>query len=373
MGSIRKTKAGTYFATAYDCNGNRFRKTFEKKSQAQNYIRNIESTKHDHSIDNSKITFPQTTFDDAITNFILTKNHLRPKTHQRYKLILDRFTAFLRDNQITYLNEFKPDHASLFYHTLKNSYPKSGDPSKVVALHPKTINFSLQIIRALFNLEVEIGHIDRSPFLHIKNMKVNKPRPEFYTEAELNQFFNQKMHETYRYAFLALLHTGLRINELINLTWDDVDIEKRLIYIRPKEGIKLKTDNAQRIIPVNDTLLDVLITLQGKSKSEIYPFCSINGKKLRERKLLTICKEIGNSAGIKSRVFLHKFRHTFATHLVKRRVPIEAIQKLLGHSNIQQSMVYLHIRSEELHSDVALLNDLGSMNQIPVKSENPEV
>ncbi len=228
----------------------------------------------------------------------------------------------------------------------------------------------MQIIRALFNHEVEIGHIDRSPFLHIKNIKVDKPRPEFYTETELDLFFNQNMPDAYRYAFLALLHTGLRINELINLTWDDVNIDNRLLYIRPKNEIKLKTDNAQRIIPVNDTLLDVLATIRGNRKSEIYPFCSITGKKLRERKLLTACKEIGSSAGIKSRIFLHKFRHTFATHLVKRRVPIEAIQRLLGHSNIQQSMVYLHVRSEELHSDVALLNDLASLNQV---SDNPEI
>ncbi|MDZ7763772.1 MAG: tyrosine-type recombinase/integrase [Melioribacteraceae bacterium] len=118
----------------------------------------------------------------------------------------------------------------------------------------------------------------------------------------------------------------------------------------------------ERAIPINDVLHEVLLKIFARKKSPSYPFCSINGMKLNQSRRLFECKKIGKSAGIKGRVFLHKFRHTFATHLIKRRVPIEVIQKLLGHATIHQSMVYLHIRSEDLHTDVARLNDLANLS-----------
>jgi integrase/recombinase XerD len=90
-----------------------------------------------------------------------------------------------------------------------------------------------------------------------------------------------------------------------------------------------------------------------------YVFTSATGKKLRERKLLASCKLIGIKAGIKKNCYLHKFRHSFATHLVRKRVPIERIQKLLGHSSITETQIYAHLSSNSMHEDVSVLNGLS--------------
>ena len=54
----------------------------------------------------------------------------------------------------------------------------------------------------------------------------------------------------------------------------------------------------------------------------------------------------------------YKFRHTFASHIVQNRVPIEYVQKLLGHASINETMIYTHLRREELHEEVKKLDTL---------------
>jgi len=214
------------------------------------------------------------------------------------------------------------------------------------------------MIKAMFADEVGKEHLTRNPLIHIKNQKENKPRPEHYTVKEINDFFNVDMKEAYRNAFLALLYTGARYGELANITWQDLDLRNRLVFIRPKSDHALKTSNAERSIPMNDSLFELLNKMQLDKRSDTYPFCSVEGKQLKERKLLEAAKRIGEKAEITSRVFLHKFRHTFATMLIQRRAPVEYVQKLMGHASILETMIYVHVKTEDLHSEVNLLNDI---------------
>lgn len=360
MGVIKKTKAGNFQASAYDHRGVRHRKTFTKQSEAQAFVNKLEAVKYDKKLVGAKLKQARVSFDGALEDFMLTKAGLAPKTLVKYDFAIRQFRVFLFSLNLVHVDQFTSDHGVLLYKLLVqgSSSPQRAN-GEIVKAKPKTINHFLQIIRSFFNMEVEKGHIDRSPFQHVKNLKEEKPRPEYYSEDELKSFFAVDMPEAYRNAFMGLLHTGMRINELANITWDDVNLERRYIYVRTKEGFSTKTDNSERIIPINDTLFVILKKIASDALSEKYPFCSITGKKLSDRRLLEASKEIGKSANIKGRVFLHKFRHTFATHLVKRRVPIEAVQKLLGHASIVETMVYTHVRSEDLHCDVALLNSLG--------------
>ncbi len=73
----------------------------------------------------------------------------------------------------------------------------------------------------------------------------------------------------------------------------------------------------------------------------------------------TSVSQIAKEAGISSRAFLHKFRHTFATHLVRNRVPLERVQKLLGHSSITETLIYAHLIPDDMHEDVSVLNKLS--------------
>jgi len=356
MGTIIKTEAGSFHISVHKWTGERVRKTFERRSAAEAFISKIENEKHQRKLVAANLKIKRILFTSAISEFQISKSQLRPKTISKYKFIFTQFEKFITALDIVYVDEFTPDNGTLLRRELMRG--KNNSNGEEITASPKTINGFMSVIKALFKDEVNKGHINRSPLQHLNNLKEESPRPEYYTSVELRKFFAVDMKEEYSNAFLALLYTGMRFSELANITWEDVDLHRNLIYVRRKDGFNIKTNNSERAIPINDPLREILVRVSENMNSEMYPFCSAEGKQLRERKLLAVCKGIGEKAGITNRVFLHKFRHTFATILVQKKTPIESLQKLMGHASINETMVYVHVRSEDLHSEVNTLNNI---------------
>jgi integrase len=197
--------------------------------------------------------------------------------------------------------------------------------------------------------------------IHIRNLKVEKRKPEFYTKEELQMFFAQPMDDAYRLAFMGLLFTGMRFAELANITWEDVDFRNRLLLVRPKENFKTKTYNAERAIPINNILYELIALYYPKRLSDKYVFASPQGNQLKERRMLVVCKTIALKAGITTNSYLHKFRHSYATMLIQSGVPIQNIKELLGHWSVIETERYAHNKSDHLHQDVARLDNLLSI------------
>jgi site-specific recombinase XerD len=194
--------------------------------------------------------------------------------------------------------------------------------------------------------------------LHIKNAKVEKRKADYYTIPELKAFFAQDMDPAYRHAFMGLLLTGMRFAEMANLKWDNVNMGSRIIRIQSNAEFITKTRNSERLIPIGDDLFRLLLITQSNRTDNEFVFCSPKGNKLRERSLLGKCKAIAVKAKISAVATLHKFRHTYATLLIHRGVPIQNIKELLGHASIVQTEVYAHNKADHLHSEVGLLDNL---------------
>ena len=361
MAKITKMENGKYQVQVYDTYGNRHRLTFDKKGDADAYITKIETVKHDNRLVKVNLRKQRITFDLALEDFKLSKSQLRPKSIQKYNGVIYQFGKFVEANGIIYLDEFTVDHATALYNELVKEKPDpTGNSNRMVKPKPKTVNFYLMTIKAFFREEVIKQRILRSPMLHIKNLRVEKKRPDYYTEGELKIFFQQEMPEAYRNAFIGLLHTGCRIAELANLTWAEVDIDKKIIHIKSTDDFKTKTSKSERAIPMNDILYNLLVKMSADKKSDKYPFCSKEGNQLRERTLLDECKKIAAKAGIVSRAFLHKFRSSFASHLVQNDISIEKVSELLGHTTIAETqMHYARQDTHRMHEAVNKLNELG--------------
>ncbi|MGE5679884.1 MAG: tyrosine-type recombinase/integrase [Bacillota bacterium] len=356
--AIRRNKNGTYTADVYDYKGERLRETFIKKAEAEAFVSKHETVKRNMRLVNAKLKKFRPMMDKALDEFSNTKNNLSPKSVQKYQFHIKQIRYFCDAMKIIYVDDFTPDHATRLYEELIAEKPDpKGNRDKMMKAQPKTVNAFLATLKAFFRDEVIKGHIDRSPVLHLKNLKLMKKRPDYYSEQELSKLFSQQMHPNLRAAFMGLLHTGMRIGEMESLTWNDVDFKRKLIHIRSKEGFQTKTYYSNRSIPMTETLYNLLTEMNKERQNDTYPFVSIEGHQLRERKLLSQCKEIAEKAGIK-KAYLHKFRHTFATHLVQKGVRLEQIQKLLGHSSIQETLVYAHVKPEGLHPEVSVLDGL---------------
>ena len=257
------------------------------------------------------------------------------------------------------MDEFTPDHGTMLFNAL--TAPRKdprGNTDVVSVAAPKTVNMFLQTVKGLFKDEVRKGLITKNPLAHVENLPLERKKPEYYTRDELRAFFSVEMDIAYRRAFTGSLLTGCRFAELANLRFEYIDMKAGHLHVQPYEGFQTKTHNAERKIPMGNDLRALIEEILSAPLSEMYVFASPFGHQLRERSLLEVCKRVGRTAGLTSRMFLHEFRHTFATYLVQNGVPLEDICVLLGHSSIKETEIYAHHRPDDLHHQVRRLDGL---------------
>ncbi|GAF76077.1 unnamed protein product, partial [marine sediment metagenome] len=128
----------------------------------------------------------------------------------------------------------------------------------------------------------------------------------------------------------------------------------RKISIRRKSDWQPKT--GEREIPVSEALAEILQDHKQKRPKDIpsdYVFYTKSGKRLTKtrEKLMTVAKE----AGLEDVTKVHTLRHTFASHLVMNGVDLPTVQKLMGHSDIQTTMIYAHLAPDHLAGAVEKL------------------
>lgn len=357
--SIIKLKNGKYTVDIVNEFGKRVQRTFKLKNQAQAFEAEIKKRKYDTKLVNNNLLRARVFMLNSISEYEITKQNLKPASRKKYKAVMDVLKDFIRIKKIQYLDEFKPTHAEEFFYILSTEREiDRGTIRQTIKAKPKTVNFYLTTVRELFKREILRGNIERNPFNHVKNLKVVKPRPEYYTREEIKNFFTQTMKQEYHDAFKAFLLTGMRFEELACLRCVDVDLQNKIICVRNYDGFTTKTENAVREIPMSDELFMIIKDLAlGKNENE-FVFTSPSGSKLRERTMLGVCKRIANKAGITSRAFIHKFRHTFATMLVQADIPLETIKELLGHSSIVETEIYAHNKTNHRHHQVRILDQL---------------
>jgi len=148
----------------------------------------------------------------------------------------------------------------------------------------------------------------------------------------------------------------MRKSELKYLDWSDIDFGRRKIKIRRKADWQPKT--GEREVPMNDRLYELLMDMKEQNDSglqSIYVFPHKDGGRIR-MKLREKMIEIAKRAGIKDLTKPHTLRHTFASHLVMQGVDLPTVKKLMGHSDIQTTMIYAHLAADHLADAVNKLS-----------------
>ena len=156
---------------------------------------------------------------------------------------------------------------------------------------------------------------------------------------------------------LTALRTGMRQGELKGLQWSSVNWQNQIITVRHSRNDYTKQleppkSNRERHIPMD---ADVYTALFNRKKDTGYVFLDtdkqpFDGKRLI-RRLAKVCKKAGMR-----KIGWHVLRHTFASHLAMRGVPLNAIQELMGHSTITTTMRYAHLAPSTLRSAIDMLN-----------------
>ena len=150
-------------------------------------------------------------------------------------------------------------------------------------------------------------------------------------------------------AMLELLYScGLRVSELINLSYHNINLKDEFIRIHGK-------GNKERLLPMGEIAIDYLTKYELNSRpallkngqSDSY-FLSNRGKAMSRQNFFYIIKDYASKAGIEKPLSPHSLRHAFATHLVQKGADLRSVQLMLGHSDISSTQLYTHIQNAQL-------------------------
>jgi len=281
------------------------------------------------------------------------------RTYNRYRAVVDHFSHFLNEHgSAAFLSQIDARVLDEFKVYRKNEWVNPNgavvESDEDVRDHTRkgarahTINFEIGVLKTAFNLAIKWGYLKENPTTGVAKLKVKDSKaPRFLSEKECKRLLDNSP-DYLKNIFFTFLHTGMRKAELENLEWSDVDLKRRKIKIRRKDFWQPKT--GEREIPISSGLLEVLKDLKKKNDKSIksnFVFPDADGGKIKV-KLREQLIRIAEKAGIENLTQIHALRHTFASHLVMKGVDLPTVQRLMGHSDIQTTMIYAHLAPDHL-------------------------
>jgi len=185
-------------------------------------------------------------------------------------------------------------------------------------------------------------------------IKKNKKLPVVLSKQECKLLILNTKNFKHRLMLMLIYGSGLRVSEIINLKWNDLDVNRMMIHIKQAKGKK------DRYVPLAVNILNDLVIHLTSVGTNKYIF---NGggayKKMSPSGIRFLLREAVKRVGInKEGICLHTLRHSYATHLLEDGLDIISIKELLGHSRIETTLVYLHVADFKQRNKLSPLDTL---------------
>jgi len=189
--------------------------------------------------------------------------------------------------------------------------------------------------------------------------------PTILSHEEVARLLDAARPPVHRTLLMALYATGLRRAELARLKVSDVDSQRMVIHVQGGKGRK------DRDVLLSPTLLDELRRhwrrLRRKPSVWLFPGKSspTSDRPITPKVIYHACKRAARRAGLPNGVHPHTLRHCFATHLLEAGADLRTIQMLLGHSDLEETTIYLHLSERHLNATVSPLDLLKLKDRSP--------
>lgn len=223
---------------------------------------------------------------------------------------------------------------------------------KLKTITPKTINNQVGTLMKCLRTAIDWEILEKVP--RTKPLKVSPPDFDFLSEDEANRLLASSKGPYYTAVLLAL-HTGMRFGELMALDWKNVNFISKQISVKQSfsNGVLGSTkSNRIRYIPMTTDVFNHLI---GKNKKEGFVLKGPDNIRFRPEYSRLELQEICKRANLRH-IGWHKLRHTFASRLAEKGVPMVAIKELMGHSDIRTTMRYAHLGQHTLREAITVLS-----------------
>lgn len=223
---------------------------------------------------------------------------------------------------------------------------------------PNTFIIFHKSLAVFFRWCVKEKYLAENPAEEIELPKLERTLPPKLTKQESLRLLEIVYNYPYDYRFLryrnhalfaVMLFAGLRRGEVINLKYADVDVENQSIFIRQGKGSK------DRIIPMSRTLATIFTSYLEERKRlnktcpEFFTALSRN-KGITDQLIKRLVVQMREVSGIP--FSSHKLRHTFATLMLEGGCDIYSLSKMMGHSDIKTTTIYLAASAEHLRSQM---------------------
>src|ERR1700690_791095 len=225
-----------------------------------------------------------------------------------------------------------------------------------------------------------VRHLAALRFFYVKTLKrswsvAETPYPKWVfrlptilSQEEVTQLIDAALTPYHRTLLMTLYATGARRNELTHLKVSDIDSHRMIVRIEGGKGRK------DRDVMLSPKLLEELRAhwrrLQRKPSSWLFPGNRDHrgDQPIDTKTVWNACKQAAKRAGIKKNGHPNPLRHSFATHLLEAGADLRTIQILLGHCDLEETTIYLHLSNRHLS---ATASPLDSLLLSPEKEKHP--
>jgi integrase/recombinase XerD len=222
-------------------------------------------------------------------------------------------------------------------------------------LSPNTVNQRTGALRFFFIVVLKKPwSIAETPYPR-RNFRL----PKILSQEQVAKLIDSATTPFYRAILMTLYATGLRRAELADLKVSDVDSERMVIHVRGGKGRK------DRDVMLSPVLLEALRqywrSLRRRPKTWLFPGnrWHTGERPISSKVVWQACREAAENAGLGTDVHPHTLRHCFATHLLEAGADLRTIQILLGHRDLEETTIYLHLSNLHLNATASPLDRLS--------------
>lgn len=264
---------------------------------------------------------------------------------------LQEFFYYAEQNHITRLNQITPKTIKDYYNELK----ERANETRNGGLSKSYLNKHQQALKKF--KEYLQSHNHKGINIHLKSEKQpTEEKLNILTQSEVKQLFKatEYSHTESRFklrdkAILTVLYScGLRRTEAVSLDISDILFDKERVFVRKGKNYK------ERFVPINRRNAEILEDYIFEARPEFYNakdtealFVSQQGKRMQgmsfANRLKAIVQATNNKTIAEKGITLHILRHSIATHLLQKNVPLESIKTFLGHSSLESTQIYVHL------------------------------
>ena len=343
MASIFKQKGRPNWYISYFYNGKRYTKNsgtpYKKLAEevASHYASDISRGSHKEIQKTSTVRLYR--------EYLTAKKNRKKRTNTNERCIIKSFLRFLskRMGKLPPVNEVSTNDI--------RSFMRQYDSRQ-----PETYNNVLGTLKRFFSRAVKLNMVFTNPVDDVERKKLTEKQVKAFSDSEYMRIEKASVGNPIYPMILTARYTGLRLAEMIHLEWEDVDFERRVVYVKNKADHTTKNYRG-RAIPLSlefiEKLKPFVPPLDDRRGFCFHPFKFVktkvgayyktfNGKKYAEQGPKRVIVKILKDAGVYERgKAFHRLRKTFATALKNQGVAVALIAEWLGHGGIKVTERYL--------------------------------